>query len=152
MSWLVLAAVLGLIAAAAVDLKTGRIPNPLVGIAFACAVLAFPEPSALAGAGLASAPLLALASLRLIGMGDVKLSVPIGVLLAGQVGVVAIAWWWVWSLLGAALLQTVGGAIPARLQPSFASPTPGEARRATPVGAPLAPVLLLAAVLGLLSG
>ncbi len=117
-------AVACLAVAAAIDVRTRRIPNALVLAALLLAVAARPEPSTFGGALLAPLPLLALAAARLAGMGDAKMAAPIGAL----IGLASVPWWWAWALLGAAVTLT-------------ASILRG---RRTSDAPPLAPALLLA--------
>lgn len=116
-------------------MQSGRVPNVLVAVALGAALAAEPTLVAVLGAFVAPLPLLALAVPRLAGMGDVKFAMPIGAVLAGELGLAAVPWWWVWSLLGAALTLTAVGLV---------------ARGRSEV--PLAPALFVAALVGLLSG
>ena len=117
-------AVACLAVAAAIDVRTRRIPNALVLAALVLAVAARPEPSTFGGALLAPLPLLALAAARLAGMGAAKIAAPIGALL----GLATVPSRWAWALLGAAVTLTASGV---------------RGRRATEAP-PLAPALLVA--------
>ncbi len=103
--------------------------------ALGSALIAEPTLAVVLGAVLAPIPLLVLAVPRVVGMGDVKFAAPVGALLGAQMGLEAVPWWWAWSLLGAALTLTLAGLV---------------ARQRADV--PLAPALLVAAAVGLLSG